>query len=200
MRAILIALGLMALAGSALAAGPRFSPPSPLIDADAAKPGQTAFAKTFSIGAWSGRFGQTRLSDVQKRFGGQIEREGDAASSMQWLCYDLPVQHQRIWLSSYEINGGMVANITASAVAAPADSPSCLPLKDTMSVDGFLALGTAPADIAKRLGAPGMQAADWSAWRHEAKLSGNCTEDQTLTIRADKGRVVYISAYGTGSC
>ncbi|WP_443747479.1 hypothetical protein [Asticcacaulis solisilvae] len=200
MRAILTALGLMAFAGSALAAGPRFSPPSPLIDADAAKPGQTAFARTFSIGTWSGQFEQTRLTDVQKRFGGQIEREGDAGSAMQWLCYDLPAQHQRVWLSSYEINGGAVADVTMWGVAAPANSPSCAPLKDTVSVDGFMALGAAQTDITGRLGAPGLQAANWSAWRREAKLSGNCTEEDTLTVRTDKGKVVYISAYRTSSC
>ena len=56
-------------------------------------------ATRFSLGAFAGRFEETRLGAVREAVGeGTIQHQGDAADSIYWLCYRR-AQH-RLWVVS----------------------------------------------------------------------------------------------------
>lgn len=202
MRARVMALSVALFAGQAAAADLPFAPPSPMVDAMSAKPTRTAFARGFAIASWRGTFETTHLIDVQKRFGGTIARQGDAGTSEQWLCYDLPDSHQRLWLVSYEINGGTVAEVTMAEASAPAQSPQCpaLTAGTKVNIDGFVGLGTPAMSLAGKLGKPGLEKADWAAWYRNVPAGKGCTEDETLAARSDHGHIAFVSAHRTTSC
>jgi len=53
---------------------------------------------------------ETKLTDVQARFGGTIGRRGDASEYLQWLCYQISEggSPSILWLMSGEIDDGRV--------------------------------------------------------------------------------------------
>jgi len=53
---------------------------------------------------------ETKLTDVQALFGGTIGQRGDAAESLEWLCYQVSDggNSSVLWLMSGEIDGGAV--------------------------------------------------------------------------------------------
>jgi hypothetical protein len=53
---------------------------------------------------------ETRLSEVQRHFGGEIGKSGDAGDFVQWLCLQGRDAAGRwaLWLTSGEIHGGLV--------------------------------------------------------------------------------------------
>src|ERR1700754_4305302 len=61
-------------------------------------------APRFSLGAFAGRFEETRLGAVREAVGeGTIQHQGDAGGSIYWLCYRR-AQH-RLWVVSGEMGG-----------------------------------------------------------------------------------------------
>ena len=62
-------------------------------------------ATDFSLGAFAGRFEETRLGAVREAVGkGTIQHQGDAGASIYWLCYRR-AQH-RLWVVSHGEMGG----------------------------------------------------------------------------------------------
>jgi hypothetical protein len=53
---------------------------------------------------------ETKLTDVQALFGGTIGQRGDAAESLEWLCYQVSDggSSSVLWLMSAEVDGGAV--------------------------------------------------------------------------------------------
>lgn len=83
---------------------------------------------------------RSRLTDVQRAFGGTIYEEGGGTGSARWLCYEAPGSTS--WFMSNSLGGGEFVMMVA--VQAGAASGSC---------------DRAPADFAEPdLGVPGLGA------------------------------------------
>jgi hypothetical protein len=77
---------------------------------------------SLSVAEYPITLGETRLSDLQKRFGGAIGTKGDAGDFLQWLCF-ANGNHSRpwvLWLESGEMDDGTVAGFHWSRLAREA--------------------------------------------------------------------------------
>ena len=192
-RIIGLCAGLALIAMPALADAP-FAPPAPLLDPLTAKPGPHATVQTFRLDGVRGTLEKTTFADVQKRFGGQVTRQGEAGSALSWLCYDLPAQHARVWLTSDEIHGHrLIGGVTIATVASTANSPQCPVIAGNASadVDG-ITVGQAEAMVRTRLGMPGLEKEGWTAYFHTAPQSGGFTEQDSLVFKAEGGHIGYL--------
>jgi len=202
MRPVLTFCAMIAvLSGSALIttawADAPFAPPTPLIDSGQAKSGPKFVVQAFRLDGIKGTLEKTTFAEVQQRFGGRVERQGDAGASLSWLCYDLPAQHLRVWLTSDEIHGhSLISGVTIWTVASPANSPQCPVIAGNPSaeIDG-VSVGQAEDSLKMRLGAPGLAKEGWSAYYHTVPLKGGGTEEDSLVVKADGGRIGYLQAW-----
>ena len=198
MRSIIGLCAVLSLmAGPVLADAP-FAPPTPVIDPYAGTSGPKSVAKGFTFAGLHGVLEKTRLADVARHFGGQVARQGDASTSIAWLCYDLPQRHLRVWLSADEMHGGAggeVNMVTVWTVASPANSPLCPVIAGNPSIDvDGVAVGQAEAAARARLNAPGLTKDGWSVYNHQASLSGGASEQDYLVFKAEGGRIGYLQA------
>ena len=178
----------------ALADAP-FAPPTPLLDPMMAKPGPRVVAQTFRLDGVKGTLEKTTFAEVQKRFGGQVTRQGEAGNALSWLCYDLPQQHLRVWLTSDELHGHReIGGITIWSAASPANSAGCpVPTgPQSAELDG-IRLGQDGTAVQARLGAPGMVKADWLGYLHVAK-DGKYDEQDYLVLKTENGHVSHLQA------
>ncbi|MBP2158365.1 MULTISPECIES: hypothetical protein [Asticcacaulis] len=152
-------LGLMCVAGIAVAADRPIPPPIPPVDALSAPPVTARFAKSFRIGDLDGAFSQIGLGDMKKALGAGAVA---GIQGMSWLCYDLPAAKQRVWLSS---TGGAMETVTVTRIGAPSASCPALPAKNqAVVVDGGIRIGMARAELTKRLGQPSRQIDTWTVY------------------------------------
>lgn len=176
-----------------------FAPPTPLIDAGNVKPGPKVAAHTFTLNGVTGTLEKTTFDQVQKRFGGEVEHQGDAGGSLSWLCYDLPAKHLRVWLESDELHNHLhqISGISIWTVESPANSPRCPVVtgKSSANVDG-IAPGQNVATLTARLGVPGLSKDSWSVYAHEAP-SGGYTESDRLVVNSENGRITHLQAWRT---
>ncbi len=193
-----IALFALALVAIALADAP-FAPPTPLINPDSVKPGGKAMAQTFSLNGVNGTLEKTTFAQVQKRFGGQLKRQGDAGGSLAWLCYDLPAKHLRVWLSAGElhIHSGQIDEVTIWSVPSPANSPDCPVATGAQSaeIDG-ISPGQPWPPAQGRLGAPAAAHDGWVAYAYQGKVGAFDREDY-LVVKVDNGAVAHLQASRT---
>ena len=89
--------------------------PPPPVDQHAFERVSPTFVKRlatrFSLGAFAGRFEETRLGAVRDAVGeGTIQHQGDAGDSIYWLCYRR-AQH-RLWVVSNGEMGGPDHRVT----------------------------------------------------------------------------------------
>ncbi len=196
-RIIGLCAGLALMAMPALADAP-FAPPTPMVDSTLAKPGPKSVATGFTLDGMHGVLEKTRLADVAKHLGGHIAHEGDASTSLAWLCYDLPEQHLRVWLSADEMHGGpggAVNTVTIWTVSSPANSPQCPVIAGNPSIDvDGVSVGQAEAAVEARLGAPGLAKEGWTAYSHKAAQGGGFEENDDLVVKIEAGRVGYLQA------
>jgi len=185
----------LALAAPAMADAP-FAPPTPLLDPGSVKPGARPIPQTFSLNGIDGTLEKTTFAQVQKRFGGQLKRQGDAGGSLAWLCYDLPGKHLRVWLSAGElhIRTGEIDQVTIWSVPSPANSADCpVPAgSQSVQVDGIVP-GQPWAGAQARLGAPGAAHDGWAAYHYEGKV-GAFDRDDYLVMKIDHGAVSHLQA------
>jgi hypothetical protein len=199
MRAILMALGLVA-AGPAFAGAAVPAPPSPLLNPSQAEAGSRAtFARTFIVGTLKGDLGATSLAGfvAQARMG-KIERMAGGGAALAWTCYD--VGGDRMWLSTTDEMGEKAyvdtITITPRDASTPGTCPS-LPSSQKVTVDGVIRIGMTKADLIARLGAPSRQKADWLAYRANPPIKGGGSVFTTLVVRIDGGKVAFIEASNT---
>lgn len=196
------AIGLFALAAliatPCLADAP-FAPPTPLINPGSIKAGAKAMPQTFSLNGVDGTLEKTTFAQVQKRFGGQLKRQGDAGGSLAWLCYDLPARHLRVWLSAGElhIHAGQIDEVTVWSVPSAANSADCpVPTgAQSAAIDG-ISPGQPWAAAQTRLGAPGAAHDGWAAYHYEGKAGAFDREDY-LVVKVDNGAVTHLQASRT---
>lgn len=154
----------------------------------------TRLATRFSLGAFAGRFEETRLGAVRDAVGkGMIQHQGDAGASIYWICYRRP-QH-RLWMMSSGEMGGqdhlvteIVEELTAEDAGTPVDC-AIIPEKFSPAVfDGKLHLGMSRQEVIRALGRPSKSEAARILYSHAGKLANGFDETAWLILgfRADK--------------
>ena len=203
MRGMIFALGLAAAmcAGEAVAADAPISPPSPLIGPDTGNWSHATFSRHFTVGSLKGDIGGTPLSAIARQVGGQVQSGGAGSADMQqWLCYDLPSAHQRIWLSitDEDGNGKTTGMITAVPLTdRDPHSPTCTPLAKAATplvIDDGIKLGMTRAQLTARLGAPSKDVSGWLVYRANPKING-ASVITSLTVHVEADRVVFLEAF-----
>lgn len=151
-------------------------------------------ATHFSLGAFAGRFEETRLGAVREAVGeGTIQHRSDAGSSIYWLCYRR-AQH-RLWVvSGGEIGGPdhLVTEIVdelAEKEAGASTDCAILPEKFSPVVfDSKLHLGMSRQEVITALGPPSKSQAAQIVYSHQGKLADGFDETAWLILgfREDK--------------
>ncbi len=205
MRGMMLGLALGLWAGQAFAAPAPIAPPSPLIGPDSQNWSHASFARHFAAGALKGDLGITFLSAVARQSGGQVQSGGNSsADAQQWLCYDLPVAHQRIWLSVTDEmgDGKSIDRVTAVPLTdRDPHSPACATLAKVTTplvLDDGIKLGMTRAELTQRLGAPSKEASGWLVYRANPKING-ASVITSLTVHIDGGRVVFLEAFNSST-
>ena len=151
-------------------------------------------ATRFSLGAFAGRFEETRLGAVREAVGeGTIQHQGDAGDSIYWLCYRR-AQH-RLWVVSSGEMGGpdhLVTEIVEELTEKDTEtSTDCAIIPEKFSpvvFDSKLHLGMSRQEVITALGPPSKSEAAQIVYSHEGKLADGCDETAWLILgfREDK--------------
>ncbi|MGX4771985.1 hypothetical protein ACWAUC_19610 [Bradyrhizobium guangdongense] len=151
-------------------------------------------ATRFSLGAFPGRFEETRLDEVRDAVGqGTIQHQGDAGDSIYWLCYRRA--QDRLWvLSSGEMGGPdhLVTEIVEELTEKDGGTATdCAIIPDKFApvvVDGKLHLGMTRQEIIAAFGPPSKSEAAQMLYSHEGKLAHGFDETAWLILgfREDK--------------
>jgi hypothetical protein len=152
-------------------------------------------ATHFSLGAFAGRFEETRLSAVRKAVGeGTIQHQGDAAGSIYWLCYQR-AQH-RLWVVSSEMGGSdhrvteIVEELTEKDAEASTDC-AIIPEKfSPVAFDSKLHLGMSRREVITALGPPSKSEAAQIVYSHAGKLADGFDETAWFILRFREGKLV----------
>ena len=159
-------------------------------------------ATRFSLGAFAGRFEETKLGAVREAVGeGTIQHQGDAAGSIYWLCYRR-AQH-RLWLVSGEIGGPdhlvteIVEELTEKDAGASTDC-AIIPEKFSPVVfDGKLHLGMSRMEVVTALGPPSKSEAAQMVYSHAGKLANGFDETAWLILRFREEKLVSMRGLKT---
>jgi hypothetical protein len=153
-------------------------------------------APRFSLGAFAGRFEETRLGAVRDAVGeGTIQHQGDAAGSIYWLCYRR-AQH-RLWVVSSGEMGGpdhlvteIVEELTEKDTGASTDC-AIIPEKFSPVVfDSKLHLGMSRQAVNTALGPPSKSEAAQIVYSREAKLANGFDKTAWLILRFREDKLV----------
>ncbi len=201
MRAILIALALMA-AAPALAGDLLTAPPSPPVSpSDVDSLSKAGFARSFVVGAITGTLGDMPLSRfVSQAKAGKVETMSGNGVAMSWACYD--VAGVRAWLSvTDEMGNGKSVDTITLKPRDMASSNTCAPLASQQApvVDGAIRIGMTKADLIARLGSPSKQKAGWLVFRANPSIKSGGSFFTTLIVRIDNGKVAFIEASNTSA-
>jgi len=114
----------------------------------------------------------TKLEDMQTRFGGKIGTQGDAADSLSWLCIygSDSAGPWVLWLESGEVDGPYVGAFQWRRVSHSAQfDRRCSALPDTSEVELpiDLRLGAAEASVIRTLGRLSSRRANTLLYEHE---------------------------------
>jgi hypothetical protein len=153
-------------------------------------------ATRFSLGAFAGRFEETRLDAVREAVGeGTIRHQGDAAGSIYWLCYRRA--QQRLWVVSHGEMGGpdhlvteIVEEVTQKDDGASTDC-AIIPEKFSPVVfDSKLRLGMSRREVMTALGPPSKSEGAQIAYFHAGKLADGFDETAWLILGFREDRLV----------
>jgi hypothetical protein len=140
----------------------------------------------------------TKLEDLQTRFGGKIGAQGDAADSLLWLClYGIDSAGPWVlWLESGEVDGPYVGGFQWRRVSHSAQfDQRCSALPDTSEVDLpiDLGLGASEAKVIKILGRPTSRRGNTLLYEHEHDelIRGEQFTSFNTVIVALRGGVVW---------
>ena len=151
---------------------------------------------------------ETELKSVQNRLGGVVGSRGDAADSLQWLCYAGADRDDRwvLWLLSGEMNGGSVGGFLWRRIS-PSTSvdPRCGLLGKsaiTITLPKPILLGMREPELLHVLGAPTKRQANRYLYvhQHDSKSAGqkeSSTSANTVSILLGDGVVRGIEVWQT---
>ena len=140
----------------------------------------------------------TTLATVRQHFGGRLQRGGDAAGAVSWLCYraapagSAPVLY---WFDSNEEMSSQDHSISEIAVQAgppAAVLASCGPAPDALTgitSTGLPGVGDTEATLQTRLGENKTDAKGFVVYNHERTLRDKSTTEQTVTYQVENGRI-----------
>ncbi|MEI9904674.1 MAG: hypothetical protein WDN06_12390 [Asticcacaulis sp.] len=200
MRGWLLAMAAMLTAGPVMAQPA--APPSPLMNASAAPATvKTAFAQTVSLGKRTFKLDEDQLPAVARAIGaGTPGHAGDGGDSFTWLCYTLTKAHVRLWLSGGE--GGQLDTVTAQAsdMPASAECPAMPAAYQAVKIDTWAWLGMSEGDFTQKLGPASKTADAWRGWHRALTMPADkVDEDDSLAMRIETGKVVYLSVSRTAT-
>ena len=141
------------------------------------------------------------MTDVQKRFGGTFGKEGDAGTSLEWLCLrgGDPADRWVLWLKSDEMDAGTVGSFQWQRVRRAAkfdERCGLLPKADSRVVLPIpLDLGMTKAKLSHVLGRPTARHGNTVLYVHEhsgKNQQGPFTALNTLSAVMRDGRVATI--------
>lgn len=113
---------------------------------------EKAPVKAIGVGKLTVQLQRTKLKDVQKAFGGTIQREGDGAGRADWLCYG--AEGANVWFISNALGGyEFVMMVAAEAAKKPAANCDAAPAGFTAPNFGIPGLGASTADLKATFGA-----------------------------------------------
>ena len=161
-------------------------------------------ALQFTLGAFTGHFEGTTLDEVSKAAnGGIIQHQGDAGTSMYWLCYTSPDKRapQKLWIMSDGEMGGREHGVTeVITVPMPLNTepttvcPALPANMQAVSIDQAIKLGMKRANLIKMLGKPTKVQGDWLVFNHLGDVGNNFTELGIIVVRLLNDKVVFLSS------
>jgi hypothetical protein len=148
-------------------------------------------------------FEKTTLAQVRERAGsGTVFHHGDAAESLNWLCYALPQDGfvDILWLSSSEMaDGTVVDGLTAFRFPTlPPQFKDCSPFPRQFAparlADGTW-LGTSASEVRRAYGSPRIKPSSWEYFYEGSKGKFDITSslafkmEHDTVVGIDMGRV-----------
>jgi hypothetical protein len=104
------------------------------------------------VGKQKVKLQSTKLKDIQKAFGGTLQRQGEDASRADWLCYR--TDGANVWFISNALGGfEFVMMVAAEAANKPAAGCDPAPAGFTLPDFGVPGLGASTADLKAQFGA-----------------------------------------------
>lgn len=108
--------------------------------------------QAIGVGKLKVQLQRTKLKDVQKAFGGTIQREGDGAGRADWLCYG--TEGANVWFISNALGGyEFVMMVAAETTKKPAAGCDAAPAGFAVPNFGIPGLGASTADLKASFGA-----------------------------------------------
>ena len=110
-------LSILGLSGTALGSESTSLPQYPLKE----EPSPTMASppvSSLAMGQFIVKLESTKLEDIlEKTKVGEIKKQGDASEYVEWICYTIndTTNPARLWLSSGEIDGGLVDAVVIQA-------------------------------------------------------------------------------------
>ncbi|WP_395818396.1 hypothetical protein [Devosia sp.] len=155
MRHLLAVLACTLLLGSAPASAASLNGMGQAIFGNAFNFSKTNLEKTpvgaIQVGKLKVVLQTTKLKDVQKAFGGTLQRDGDGSARADWLCYS--AEGSTVWFISNALGGFEFVMMVAAEAGKPNKACDPAPAELTTPNFGIPGLGAATADLKAAFGA-----------------------------------------------
>jgi len=205
-----LAAACAALSPSTVTAAERL-PAFPHLGEDlSAKSRHRVLANKVRLGGLAIRLEETRLAELRRRYPAlRIRTQGDASEAETWVCFTVgngAAQFQ-VWPSSGELMGGEFIDGVMAQVGQQWPLRDCPRIEvgpGPMELDSRVWIGTAKADLLKRLGPPtaiadGVMIYDYEVALRDSK-AGACSVVGRLVFELLRDRVARLAANKTTAC
>jgi hypothetical protein len=151
-----------------------------------------------SLGAVNLTFESSTFGDASELGPAPVGHKGDASESVMWVCYTLPQEMQRLWLTSSELGGrtyidGLVAEVIPGGTPTPDDCPELPKRFRHIHMDHGVWLGTPIGALKRQFGQPTNIHNGTLEFTYSGK-SGEYDVESTLIVRLIGNRVVALHA------
>ena len=160
-----------------------------------------AMVKGISVGGFRMELQHTKLTQVKKQFGGNIQTQGGAGTLANWLCYHTDGKNgpaSNTWFISNILGGGEFVMIVAVQAADPGRIPSdCEAAPKTFKAPdlGIPGLGATLSDLKAAFGAASGSTIAYRADEPGADALGTANNAQYIGYLTSGGPV---TGYGVG--
>jgi hypothetical protein len=156
------------------------------------------------LGSHTLRFEESKLSEIRGLIGaGELRHAGDAADSIDWLCYSLP--GQLVWFISTEMGGGELLMRVVAREASESDPRRkvCPPIPSSLQPVAleFGWIGTSEPALRAALSDPSATYSDRRSYLYSGKEAGlhqgkpvDFDVMAFIEVELAKGRVVSLEA------
>ncbi len=157
--------------------------------------------KTITAGSMKLELQHTKLTQIQKAFGGTIKQQGENKTLVKWLCYQTDGakgQATDTWFISNILGGGEFVMIVAVQAASPTKMPGdCEAASPKFAAPnlGISGIGATSADLKAAFGAASGSKIAYRADEPGADALGTALNAQYIGYMLSGGKV---SGYGVG--